>query len=105
MELTALLLNLTAKQYGELTVGDTVGGIGFDPVKLTWRGLPAKLVRVTAEGGDFRSKEVPEPPTASSGDLLGDGDEFFVPGEDAINNWRAIRVGGTNATLRYHVYF
>jgi hypothetical protein len=105
MDLKSLLANLTPKEYGDLTVDDTVGGVGFDPAKLTWQSLPAKVVRVTTEGGDFRYKEVSEPPTASSGDLMSDGDEFFVAGEGAVKNFRAIRVGAVNAALRYHVYF
>lgn len=105
MDLKFYLTQLSPIYYGDLTVDGTVGGVGFDPAKLVYKGMAAKLVRVTAEGGDFRTKEVPAAPTANSGDLLGDGDEFFVPGVDAINNFRAIRVGAFNATLRYHVYF
>lgn len=99
------LLGLTPQYYGELTVDATPGGVGFDAAKLTWNGMPCKLVRATAEGGDFRAKETGEAPTTISGDLLIDGDEIFVPGEEAARNFRAIRTGGTNATLRYHVYF
>lgn len=105
MNLKFYLSQLTPIYYGDLTVDATEGGVGFDPAKLTHDGMPAKLVRFTTEGGDFRSKEVAEAPTASSGDLGEDGDENFVAGEQAINNFRAIRIGATNATLRYHVYF
>jgi hypothetical protein len=104
MDLKFFLMMLSPKAYGDLTVDNTVGGVGFDPAKLSYNDMAAKIVRVTAEGGDFRTKECGVVTTAS-GDLLGDGDEFFVAGEEAIQNWRAIRVAGMNATLRYHVYF
>lgn len=105
MDLSFFLQNLTPKAYQDLTVDDTAGGVGFDPDTLVWQGLRAKIVRVTVEGGDLRSKEVAEAPTAASGDLHVDGDEFFVPGNEAIHNFRAIRTGAENATLRCHVYF
>lgn len=105
MDLKFFLMFLSPQDYGDLTVDDTPGGRGFDPAKLTLRGQPAKFVRATAEGGDFRCKEVSEAPTATSGDLYGDGDEIIVAGEDAVRNFRAIRAGASNATLRYHVYF
>jgi hypothetical protein len=104
MDLSALIFGLSPQYVGELTVDNTPGGVGFDPAKLTYKSLPAELVRVTAEGGDFRATEIGVP-TTTFGDLLGDRDEFFVPGEDAIRNWRAIRVGAVNAKLTYHVYF
>jgi hypothetical protein len=105
MDLTFFLQSVTPKAYEDLTVDDTAGGVGFGPDKLVWGGVPAKIVRVTVEGGDLRSKEVAEAPTATSGDLHVDGDEFFVPGTEAIKNFRAIRTGAENATLRCHVYF
>ncbi|MHB9075794.1 MAG: hypothetical protein ACYC6G_20015 [Desulfobaccales bacterium] len=103
MDFMLFMQNMSAKAYGDRTVDDTVGGVGFDPALLTWQGLSAKLVRCTLEGGDIRTKEVGAP-TASSGDLRVDADEFFVPGLSA-RDFRAIRAGSTNATLRYHVYF
>lgn len=99
-----LLQNLVAKYYGDLTVDNTPGGVGFDPAKLTWEGFPAKVVRCSLEGGDSRSKETGVP-TATSGDLWIDGDKFLVVGEESVRNFRAIRTGDTNGTVRYHVYF
>jgi len=104
MNLKMLLQNLAPKAYGDLAVDGTVGGVGFDPAKLVWQGVRAKVVRCTLEGGEIRAKEVGAP-TAVSGDRLSDGDEFFVAGTEAINNWRAIRTGTVSGTIRYHVYF
>ena len=104
MDLKFYLSQLSPQYYGDLTVDDTAGGVGFDPALLTWNSQPARVVRATVEGGDFRCKEVGVP-TAASGDLYGDGDEILVAGEVAIKKFRAIRTGALDATLRYHVYF
>ena len=104
MDLKFYLSQLSPQYYGDLTVDDTAGGVGFDSSHLIWNGQPAKVVRATVEGGDFRCKEVGAP-TPASGDLYGDGDEILVAGEDAIKNFRAIRTGALDAILRYHVYF
>jgi len=105
MDAALFLTGLTCRYYGDLTVDDTPGGVGFDANKLDWNGLPPKLVTVNVEGGDFRYRENGGSPTADSGVLRMDGDEFIVPGPDGAKNFRAIRTGAVDATLRYQVYF
>lgn len=105
MDSAAFLTGLTCRYYGDLTVDDTPGGVGFDPDKLSLDGLPPKLVVVNVEGGDFRYRENGGDPAANSGVLRVNGDEFLVPGPEGARNFRAIRTGIQNSTLRYHVYF
>lgn len=97
------MIESPAQYYGDLTVDDTPGGVGFNTSHLVWNGMPPKLVRCALEGGDIRAKEVGTP-TAMSGELLSEGDEFFVPGP-AAHSFRAIRTGTEDGVIRYHVYF
>lgn len=111
MDLKLFLLGLIPKRFGYLVIDSTVGGIGFDPAVIaSIQGESKedpKVVRVNVRGGDLNYREDGGAPTGvvGGGDWRIDGDEFFVVGLEAINNFRAICIGTGNANLTYHVYF
>lgn len=104
MDLKAFFEDLVEGYYAELTVDKTSGGVKFNPDKLTYQGKSPVVVRCTLEGGDIRYRTDPEAAVAASGDLMVDGDEWFVPGSIA-HQFRAFQVGATPGIIRYHVYF
>jgi hypothetical protein len=80
------------QEFGELIVDATPGGVGFDPAKLVKNEVWAKAVRCNLEGADIRHREdAGGAPTAAVGIPRSGGDEFWVTGEAAVTQFRAIR--------------
>lgn len=104
MDLKAFFADLVEGHLGILTVDNTSGGVKFDPDKLVYQGETPTVVRCTLEGGDIRYRTDPEIGAAASGDLMINGDEWFVPGLVA-HQFRAFQVTVTPGVIRYHVYF
>jgi hypothetical protein len=85
------LQGFAPQDYGELMVGDDAGGVGFDQAKLLKNGVFAKAARCNLETADVRYREDGGAPTAASGIPRVNSDEFWVCGQQALNQFRAIR--------------
>tara|TARA_Y100000310_G_scaffold310407_1_gene355615 strand:- start:506 stop:799 length:294 start_codon:yes stop_codon:yes gene_type:complete len=88
-------MGLTAAGHQTLTVSSTA-------VALT---VPTPTDRTVDEvtgivsGADIVFKSNGDTPTSSDGDLLRDGDRFRIRGHTDINNFKAIRIASTDATV------
>lgn len=99
------ILGYTPQEFGELTVDDTEGGVGFDPDKLLKNGVLAKAVRCNLETADIHYREDGGIPTTNSGVPRSIGDEFWICGQQGLNQFRAIQSGENSAKLTYTVFF
>jgi hypothetical protein len=85
----------------ELTVDDTVGGVSFDTDKIRPAGeIPAEIACCTLETAQIRHWIDGSAPTTTEGHLTEIGDTLVVEGEVALENFRAIRTGGTSGELK-----
>jgi len=90
----SLFPNYVAKDYEEVVVDNTAGGVSLTASKLNK--VQAALVR--QEGGPIRIRMDGGAPTTTSGFLVNDGDVFeLTPGE--LTAFRAIRTGSTSGKL------
>lgn len=99
------ILGYTPQEFGELTVDDTLGGVGFPPDKLLKNGVFAKAVCCNLETADIRYREDGGAPTAASGVPRQDGGEFWICGQQAMTQFRAIRQEDISGKINYTVYF
>lgn len=92
--------------YDDITVDNTAGGVGLTAAKL--RPIPGsdgalkecKRVIMTVETAAMRYTYDGTAPTTSLGHLVNAGDIIVLLGQPSLDNFRAIRTGGTSADLR-----
>jgi hypothetical protein len=76
------------------------------PTSGTYAGMTAQAALVTLEGGDIRFRlDGLGPPTSTSGHYMSSGDTFLLVGAQALNQFRAIRVGEQNGILTATYFF
>jgi len=88
--------------YEELTAGASVAGFSADkinPETGPYARMSARAVLVSSENGDIRFRIDGGEPSASSGHYLTSGDALVLTGTQAIQQFRAIRSGETDAVL------
>jgi len=84
--------------YESITVSNTA--VGFTPSVYNPTGHKAQVAFVTCEDASIRFRIDGTAPTASEGHLLNSGDSTTIEGYENIKNFKAIRTGASNATLR-----
>ena len=94
--------------YEEVTVGVSV--VGFSQAKITpttgpYARMSARAALVSSENGDIRFRVDGGLPSASSGHYLTSGDTLVLTGTQAIQQFRAIRIGDTNGMLRVTYFY
>jgi hypothetical protein len=94
--------------YEEVTVGVAV--VGFSSTKIMpttgpYARLSARAALVSSENGDLRFRIDGGAPSLSSGHYLTSGDTLVLTGTQAIQQFRGIRCGDTNAVLRVTYFY
>jgi len=84
--------------YESLPVGSSA--VGFTPSIYNPAGHKAEVASITCENAPIRFRTDGQDPTASEGHLLNPGDSTTIEGYDDIKNFRAIRTGASDGTLR-----
>ena len=82
----------------DITVDNTVGGVGFNVIKLNTT-KPPKRIHITVETAQCRFTYDTTAPTTSLGHPLNPFDTLYVEGLKNMKNFRAIRTGTTSAKL------
>jgi len=94
--------------YEEVTVGVSVGGLTQAKIMPTtgpYARLAARAALVSAENGDIRFRIDGGLPSASIGHYLTSGDTLVLTGTQAIQQFRGIRCGDTNAVLKVTYFY
>jgi hypothetical protein len=94
--------------YEEITV--SVTAVGCSPSKIMpttgpYARLSARAALVSSENGDTRFRIDGGLPTVSIGHFLADGDTLVLTGTQAIQQFRAIRCGDTDAVLKVTYFY
>lgn len=97
------LLGVDPRDYEDITISTTA--TGFTASKMTNNGIQIKAVRISVETAGIRYREDGSDPSSTVGHAREAGDEFIVVGYNAIANFRAIRIGAEDATLRCTYYY
>ena len=101
--------NSVPGNFEVLTVNDTSSYFArgrIKPTSGTYSGMTAQAALLSLEGGDIRFRiDGLSPPTSTSGHLMVGGDTFLLIGAQAVNQFRAIRVGDTDGTLTATYFF
>lgn len=78
----------------------------INPTSGPYAGMTAKAVLVSLEGGDIRFRlDGIGPPTTTHGHILTSGDALLISGSQAINQFRAIRLGDTDGALQVTYFY
>ena len=89
----------TAEKYESLTIS-TASVVLTAANTLNSDGFSAKRAVITVEDAQIRYRYDGTAPTASQGHLANPMDAIILKGSTNINNFRAIRKGSTDATIR-----
>ena len=82
----------------DVTVDNTVGGVGFDATKLNTI-EPPKRIYITVESAQCRFTYDGTAPTDELGHPLNPFDTLYVEGLKNMKNFRAIRTGDNSSKL------
>lgn len=82
----------------DITVDNTVGGVGFTAAKLNTT-VPPKRIYITVETAQCRFTYDGTAPTAALGHPLNPFDTLYVEGLKNMRNFRAIRIGDNSSKL------
>ena len=85
--------------FETLTIDNTVGGIPLTSTKVNTT-PPRKKAFITCESAQLRYTLNGTSPTSSTGHLMNPMDGLTLEGYYQMNNFRAIRVGSTSATIQ-----
>ncbi len=92
-----------------LTVGDASAYFSrgkISPTSGPYAGMTAQAVLVSLEGGEIRFRlDGLGPPTTTHGHILTSGDALLITGNQAINQFRAVRLGDTDGTLQVTYFY
>jgi hypothetical protein len=94
--------------YEEITVGVSVVGCSSSKIMPTtgpYARMAARAALVSSENGDLRFRIDGGLPSASSGHYLTSGDTLVLTGTQAIQQFRGIRSGDTDAELRVTYFY
>jgi hypothetical protein len=94
--------------YEDVTVGGSAVGLSstkISPVTGSYARLSARAALMSSENGDLRFRIDSGLPTDSSGHYLTSGDTLVLTGTQAIQQFRAIRSGDTDAVLRVTYFY
>ena len=82
----------------DITVDDTVGGVGFD-VDILNTAVPPKRVYITVETSQCRFTYDGTAPLTTLGHILNPMDALYVDGLKNMRNFRAIKTGTNDSKL------
>ena len=82
----------------DITVDNTVGGVGFTAAKLNTQ-VPPKRIYITVETAQCRFLYDGTAPTSTKGHPLNPFDTLYIEGLQNMQNFRAIKTGITSAKL------
>lgn len=82
--------------FEQITVAVTAIGLTASKIESTPK--PKKVI-ITCETAQFRYRIDGSDPTASVGHIVNPMDSLVLEGYSQLNNFKAIRVGGTSATV------
>ncbi len=92
-----------------LTVTSNIAYFSRSKILPTWGtfiGMYAQAVLVSNEGGDIRFRiDNIGPPTLTHGHILVNGDALMLIGTQAINQFRAIKLGETDGILQVTYFY
>jgi hypothetical protein len=94
--------------YEAVTVGVTVAGFSqakIMPTTGSYARMAARAAMVSSENGDIRFRIDGGLPTISSGHYFTNGDGLVLTGTQAIQQFRGIRCGDTDAVLRVTYFY
>ncbi len=94
--------------YEVLTVGAAVLGLSgskINPVTGSYARMAARAAMISSESADLRFRIDGGQPTGSDGHYLVSGDALVVSGTQALQQFRAVRVGDVSATLRVTYFY
>jgi hypothetical protein len=101
--------NSVPGNFEVLTVGTTTAYFArgkISPTSGPYAGMTAEAVLVSLEGGDIRFRiDGLGPPTTTHGHILTSGDALLIAGSQAINQFRALRLGDTDGTLMVTYFY
>ncbi len=94
--------------YEAVSVGASVAALSAAKIKPetgTYARLAARAAMITGEGGDLRFRFDGGLPTAAEGHYLTSGDTLIISGTQALQQFRALKAGTDNATLRVTYFY
>ena len=94
--------------YEAVAAGQAAVGMSANLIKPTtgpYAGVLAKAALVSLEGGDVRFRIDGGNPTGTDGHQLTPGDNLVLSGTQALRQFKVIRMGGTNGTLRVTYFY
>ena len=94
--------------YEVVTVGTAVIGLSLSKIKPAsgpYARMSARAAMISSENGDLRFRIDGGQPTANEGHYLVDGDTLVLSGTQALQQFKAIRAGDTNSTLRVTFFY
>ncbi len=94
--------------YEVIMVGADAAGLSsvkIKPAGGSYAGLSAQAALLSLEGGDVRFRLDGGLPTSDNGHYLGSGDTLCLSGTQTLQQFRAIRAGESNVTLRVSYYY
>ncbi len=101
--------NSVPGNFERLTVSTTTAYFSkskITPTSGPFAGMSAQFALVSLEGNDIRFRiDGTAPPTQTHGHLMTSGDTLLLAGTQALNQFRAIRVGDTDGTLQVTYFY
>ncbi len=101
--------NRVPGNYEVLTVGSTQISLTkskITPTSGSLAGMSAYMALMSLEGGEIRFRiDGLGSPTQTNGHVMTDGDCLVLTGTQALNQFRAIRSGDANGTLRVTYFY
>jgi hypothetical protein len=94
--------------YEVLTVGAVVMGLSASKIQSvsgSYARMSARAAMISAENGDLRFRIDSGQPSAANGHYLVSGDTLVLSGTQALQQFRAIRAGDADATLRVTYFY
>jgi|WetSurSiteA1Bulk_404760.scaffolds.fasta_scaffold26218_1 hypothetical protein len=94
--------------YESLVVGTTVTGLSagkIKPVSGPYANKSAYATLLSLDDGDIRFRIDGGSPGNNSGHFLTSGDALMLTGTQSLNQFRAVQVGETSATLRVTYFY
>ena len=94
--------------YEVVTVGTVVIGLSLSKIKPAsgpYARMSARAAMISSENGDLRFRIDGGQPTAGDGHYLVDSDTLVLSGTQALQQFKAVKAGDTNSTLRVTFFY
>jgi hypothetical protein len=94
--------------YEVLTLGAAVMGLSLSKIKPStgpYARMSARAAMISSEGGDLRFRIDGGQPTGNDGHYLVSGDTLVLSGAQALQQFKALRAGEADGTLRVTYFY